>query len=176
MTVRLVGKQSLDQFLASLPKKLEENVLRGGMRALVKTIADDASDRCISEEVKGSIKISARASGGIVTSKVQTKGKGAYIAPWLEYGTAPHFITVDESQRGGRSVRRINAAHREGSLVINGQYVGETVHHPGARPFPFLRPALDSKMGEGLAAMEKYITTRLAKADLDTAPPQDPET
>lgn len=175
MSIKINGKDAFDKFLSALPGKLEQNVLRGGMRAMAKVIADDAQERCISSEAAASIKVGTRAERGLVTSKVQTKGRGAYLAPWLEYGTAPHFISVDESQRGGRSVRRINELHRKGSLVINGQFVGETVHHPGARPHPFLRPAVDSKMDEGLAAMTSYVTTRLARADLDSAPPREPD-
>lgn len=170
----MAGKANLDQFLASLPAKLEQAVLRGGIRAVAVVVANEAKDRCISSEVQGAIKVSTRAERGIVSAKVQTKGRGAYLAPWLEYGTDPHFIAVAAADRQGLSVHRINKLAREGSLVINGHFVGPVVHHPGAKAHPFLRPALDAKLSEAVAAMQTYVVTRLAKGDLDTAPPEDP--
>ena len=83
-----------------------------------------------------------------------------------ETGTAPHFIRVDDSQRRGMGINRINKSVKEGSLVINGKFVGATVHHPGARPHPFLRPALDMKEGEAIAAAQAYIDARITPSGI----------
>ena len=92
------------------------------------------------------------------------------VATWLEYGTDPHFISVDDSQRQGRSVARINRLAKEPdsnhSLVIGGQFVGTTVFHPGARPEPAFRPALDTKEGEAIAAAQRYIDAKIARSGL----------
>jgi len=94
---------------------------------------------------------------------------GGYNLPlWLEYGTAPHLISVDDSQRQGLSVRRVNDRVNAGSLVINGNFVGTTVHHPGARPHPFMRPALDTKEGEARAAAQSYINSRISRSGIRT--------
>ena len=155
------------RMLAQAPAKLAANVLRGAARAAANVVAAEAKDRCISEEVRGSIQVATSARDGKVVAKVQTKGEGAYIAPWLEYGTEPHLISVDDAVRGGMSVRRINNKVREGSLVIGGKFVGASVQHPGARPHPFLRPALDTKETEAIAAAQAYIDNRLAKVGID---------
>jgi len=160
------GKGDVRQFLAQLPDQVERKLLRGAGRVAAKVVADEAKLQVASSEVRDAIKTRVTTADGRVTARVQVKGPGAYIAPWLEYGTAPHFISVDESQREGRSVGRINKQAKEGSLVINGQFAGTTVFHPGARPRPFLRPALDMKASEAIAAAQSYINSRVSKAGI----------
>lgn len=163
-TVR--GSADVRRFIAQLPAELERKVLRGAGRAAAKIIAAEAKERSVSSEVVAAIKTKVTSSEGKVMARVQVRGPGAYIAPWLEYGTSPHFISVDDSQRGGRSVKRINKETKEGSLVIGDAFVGSTVFHPGARPHPFLRPALDVKAGEAIAAAQSYINARISRAGI----------
>lgn len=163
-TVR--GKGEVKQFLAQLPNQIEDRVLRGAARAAANVVADEAKSRSISPEVTAAIKVATKREEGRIIAKVQVKGPGAYIAPWLEYGTDPHFISVDDSQRGGMSVGKVNRSVKAGSLVIGGQFVGTTVHHPGARPHPFLRPALDVKEGEAIGAAQRYINARVGPAGI----------
>jgi hypothetical protein len=162
------GREDVKAFIASIPTLCERSLLRGAARAAAKVVADEAKLRVISREVAAAIKIATKTTGGQIIAKVQVKGRGAYIAPWLEYGTDPHFISVDDSQRGGMSIGRINQQTKAGSLVINGQFVGDTVFHPGARPHPFLRPALDNKEGEAIVAAQNYINARVSRAGIRT--------
>lgn len=168
MTIVVRGRSEMKAYLASLPKQIEEKVLRGAVKAAANVIADEARARSISHEVSEAVKVTpARSVGGRVIAKVQVKMGGYNLPLWLEYGTDKHFIKVDESQRAGRSVARINRlAKKEGSshsLVIGGKFVGTTVLHPGARPHPFLRPALDVKGGEAIAAAQGYINARVTR-------------
>ncbi len=165
-TVR--GKSELRQFFAQLPEDIERKLLRGAGQAAIRVIADEARDRSNSAEVEAGIKTKVRSDPGQVVAKVFVDGKWARsLAVWSEYGTSPHFISVDDSQRGGRSVNRIN----KNVLVINGQPVGTTVFHPGARPHPFLRPALDIKGVEAVAAAQRYINSRVTKSGIVGAAP-----
>src|SRR3546814_8055374 len=124
----------------------------------------------ISDWISDVVSSDRKREDGLIIAKMQVKGPGSYIAPWLEYGTDPHFISVDDSQRDGMSVRKVNqkvtAAGGDGSLVINGHFVGTTVFHPGARPPPFLRPALDIKEGAAIQAAQNYITARVSKVGI----------
>src|SRR3546814_7310576 len=117
----------------------------------------------ISDWISDVVSSDRKREDGLIIAKMQVKGPGSYIAPWLEYGTDPHFISVDDSQRDGMSVRKVNqkvtAAGGDGSLVINGHFVGTTVFHPGARPHPFLRPALDIKEGEAIDRKRKRLNS-----------------
>ena len=170
---KVTGRAEVRQFIAGIPAALETKVLRGAARAAAKVVAEEAKARSISSEVSGAIRIATKKEEGRVIAKVQVKGPGAYIAPWLEYGTAPHFISVDDSQREGRSVNRINKLTKEGSLVIGGHFVGKTVHHPGAKPHPFLRPALDTKESEAIAAARQFIKARVSRAGILGSAEQD---
>ena len=163
------GAAAVRQLIANTPAQLDK-VLRGAGRAAAKVVADEAKLRSRSAEVSGSLKIRTSAKDGRIIAKVQSRGPGSYIAPWLEYGTAPHFISVDDSQRQGRSIGRINHLAKEDghshSLVIGGKFVGATVFHPGAHPYPFLRPALDAKEGEAVAKAQSYINARVRRSGI----------
>ncbi|WP_109808414.1 HK97-gp10 family putative phage morphogenesis protein [Sphingosinithalassobacter portus] len=164
------GASDVRAYMARLPQEIETKLLRGAGRAAAKVVADEAKERTLSSEIRAAIKVSTRSKDGRIIAKVQVKGDGAYLAPWEEYGTSPHFITVDDSQRQGRSVQRINRLAKEKgsshSLVIGGAFVGTTVLHPGARPHPFLRPALDVKQAEAIAAAQQYINARVTRAGI----------
>jgi hypothetical protein len=170
MSSALKGGDALNAFLASLPAKIEATVLRGALKAGADEIAEGAREGCRSAEVRATIKTTSRSEKGLVVAKVQTKGDGAYKAPWLEHGTDPHLISVDAEQSGGRTVRRINRLAKgedsSHSLVIGGKFVGGTVFHPGAKPYPFMRPAVDQREAAAIAAIGAHIKLKLTKEGL----------
>jgi hypothetical protein len=181
MSATMKGLSEALAALASLPENLERNILRGAVRAGAEEYAEGAREGCRSAEVRATIKVSTRAEPGVVTAKVQTKGPGSYKAPWLEFGTDPHFISVDPEISGGRTARRVNRLVEDGktgvadTLVINGKPVGKTVEHPGAQDFPFMRPAADTRGPAAIAAVGNYIGARLTKEGLTTPAPPEPE-
>jgi hypothetical protein len=180
MTAKLKGGVALDQLLASLPAHMERNILRGALKAGAEEYAEGARENCRSDEVRDTIKVSSRSEPGIVSAKVQTKGPGAFKAPWLEHGTDPHFISVDDELSGGRTVSRINRLAKEPdsshSLVIGGEFAGSTVFHPGAKSHPFMRPAVDTREAEAIAAISNHIATKLTKEGLNSPPlPEEPD-
>ncbi|KKC27305.1 hypothetical protein [Sphingomonas sp. SRS2] len=175
--LEIKGRAEMDAFLQTLAPKLGRSIVRGGMRELAKVVAEEAKVLVNSDAVRGSIGVSGRMMpDGTIISKVRTKGKGAFIAPWLEFGTAAHFISIDldarpesKTRRGVRkwSIGLINKAAKRGSLIIGNQFVGASVHHPGAEAKAFLRPAADNALGRGMEAMGQYIRARLTKEGLD---------
>ena len=177
-TVNVKGLSDLQKFLDQLPAKIERNVMRGALRAGAKVIVPAAKQgiRSISGELADSIKSGSTARGGKVTGYVRTR---FYRAKWVEYGTRPHFISVRPEDRPNRmtrrglrpySIRTINRMVERGSLVIGKNFVGGSVSHGGARPKPFLRPALDTMASEAVVAVGEYVKQRLAtKHGLDTS-------
>jgi len=159
------GRTARKRYMAALPGQIMP-VLRGAARSGAKVIAEEAKDRCVSSEVRNGIKVNTSADDNRAVARVRVKGKGAYKAPWLEYGTSKHFISVDDSQRGGLGIRKINDEVKAGSLVIAGQFVGKTVEHPGARPHPFMRPALDAKESEAIKSAQTYIDKRVRRSGI----------
>ncbi|MCU6454349.1 HK97 gp10 family phage protein [Sphingomonas sp. A2-49] len=158
------GRAEVSRYLAALPEQLTK-VLRGAGRAGGAVIADEARAGSRSDYVSRNVTARTRVDGDQVRVTVSVKpGFARSIATWLEYGTAAHFISVDDSLRQGMTARRINRAGSEDlkrSLVINGKGVGRTVHHPGADKFPFLRPALDKRHADAIATSQAYITARI---------------
>lgn len=164
------GKAEVKAFIAETPKRLE-NVLRGAARAGAAVITDEIKIRTPSEDVREGLRTRTSAADGQIRVRIDVKpGWARSVGVWMEYGTAPHFISVDDSQREGKSVGRINALEKGGSLVIGGNFVGKTVHHPGATPHPAFRPALDTKEGEAVEAAQGYINARVTRAGIVGGP------
>lgn len=176
--IRVKGLASLNEFLQALPVKVERNVLRAALRTGAKVIEADARSRIRSRSgaLAADLKSGSRTKGARVIGYVRNR---LFYAPMVERGTRKHFISVDMDARPSRITRRgrrafgigtINRMLARGSLVIGGNLVGGQVVHPGSRPYPYLRPALDSRGQDAVVAAAVYMRGRLAsKHGLDTA-------
>ena len=154
--IHVTGLSELAKFLDELPTKLQNNVMRGSLRAGMKVIQDEAKrtsafvDR--TGQLRAGLKIGTTSRGGTITASLKAKGKHGYIARWIEYGTQPHVIKA-------KDVR----------LAFGGGYF-QSVNHPGIKPSPFMRPALDGQASNAVIATAEYMRERLAtKHGLDTA-------
>jgi len=180
--IRVKGLADLNKFLQQLPAKMEQNVMRGALRAGANVIRDEAKRLApVSEPnsqnkrrygfyagtLRDSIRVSARVKDGRVTATVHAGGKtksgaNVFYANWVEFGTAAHAIMAKQAN-GKNAARRLNRqAKRSGSLQIGGRFVGSVVMHPGSRARPFMRPALDGKAQAAVLAAADYIKKRLA--------------
>ncbi len=173
--VTVKGRDTVQRFLATLPNEIETKLLRGAGRVAGKIVKDDAEWRALSPEIREDLVLKTSARDGRIVVKVTVKpGWGYSLGVWQEWGTASHFISVAEDQRRGRSIGRINKLSKEGSLVIGGKFVGDTVFHPGARAHPFLRTALDLRGGDAIKAAQAYINSRIAGGKITgAAEPED---
>lgn len=158
------GRSSVSRYIAQVPTKVVR-LLGGAAKAGATIIADEAKARTQSAEVAGSIKVRVKSGPERVVAYIETRGKGAYLAPWEEYGTAPHLISVSDVDRGGMTVGRINQLNKQ-SLMIGGSFVGPTVQHPGARAHPFLRPSLDIRGADAVTAAQQFINTHVSRAGI----------
>ena len=147
-TFHIKGLAVLGKALASLPTRIERNVLRGALRAGMKPVqlaARDNAAKATGELARG-LKVSTDGRKGKVYARLKTSGKHDYIARFVEFGTAPHRI----SGRNG------------GMLRIAGGAIVPSVAHPGARAVPFMRPALDTQAEPAVQAVADYIRNRLS--------------
>ena len=153
--IRVKGLADLNKFLQQLPAKVEQSVLRGALRAGANVVMAEAKANVPvdSGQLRDGLKVSTSSRRGRVTAKVKATGKHAFIAPWLEYGTAAHKITAKKGK----------------GLFFGGLFV-KGVQHPGSRPKPFMRPALDGRAQDAVVAAAQYMKRRLAtKNGLDTS-------
>lgn len=144
------GMAELHKALQELPVNIERNVLRGGLRAAGKVIADAARAQAPVHDgdLKKSIRVSmrTRSKAGWVNANVKAGDKVAYYAHMVEFGTARHWIRPKNRK----------------SLFFAG-LARQAVEHPGARPRPFMRPAFDAKAQIAIETMADYIRARLPR-------------
>ena len=177
--IRVTGLSELQAFLDQLPAKIEANIMRGALRAGTKVIKNRAMLNIDSKtgDLAKSLRIYTRIKDGIVKSVLASRGD--YKALWVEFGTRPHLIKVQEEEKNinyrlsakrGHTVRESMTTVNRRVLQIGNNFVGPVVSHPGAKPKPFLRPALDSEANNAIIAAGEYIKKRLAtKHGLNTA-------
>ncbi|MBX3629314.1 MAG: HK97 gp10 family phage protein [Nitrosomonas sp.] len=179
--IKTKGLAELQKIMNQLPAKLEANIMRGALRAGAVVIRDAVKSNInsVSGHLASTMRVSTRIEkrAGKVVAKVKAD---AYYAGFVEYGTRPHYISVPDSEKliNSRRSRKLGKEVREHmktfntrqrSLKIGQQYVGPGVFHPGAKPKPFMRPALDNNSGAAITAAAEYIKKRLAtKHGIDT--------
>lgn len=160
MSMVVKGGEDLAKFLRDLPEDLRRKAMRRAIGRAANVIRDEA--RLLAPKRTGkmakSIKTVTRTKGTMVKATIRLRGKHSYLGLWAEYGTSPHYI----GKAGGLSGRQLTKrAKADGTLgqtkmQINGQFV-TLVYHPGARPRPFMRPALASKASEAVQTFGDYI-------------------
>lgn len=179
--VRVKGLAELQKYLNELPARMEANVLRSALREGAKVIAEEVKSRVPKNtgKLRDSIRISTRSRRGTVYAVVSagkkgrkhvTQGKNGrfnvaydhpYYAPWVEFGTKPHKIGAKFAKA---LVLRSNKRASSGTAKrwMRGEAIIKGVDHPGAKPRPFMRPALDGKAQEALIAVGNAIRRRLS--------------
>lgn len=179
--IRIKGLDELQKFLDEFPVNVQNNIMRGALRAGMKVVKDKAkmSIEGKSGELASGLRIYTRLREGVIRASLVTGGYHGYVAMWVEFGTRPHLIKVQEdekkinyrlSAKRGQLVRESMTTINRRSLIIGNNFVGPVVKHPGAKPKPFLRPALDTEGTKAVVAAAEYIKKRLAKKNgLDTS-------
>lgn len=169
------GGAELDRLLQTLPAKLEGNVMRAALAAGARVIMREAKRNApvgppssTNAQEYGGYQGALRDSVRVTTGRTKTgtvfasvkaggrtkKGADVFYAHIIEFGSRRHLIRP-----------------RAGRLEIGGKFVGGAVDHPGIRPQPFMRPALDAKLPEALQAITTYVRKRLAKEGIDVPAP-----
>jgi HK97 gp10 family phage protein len=169
----VAGLRELNRALEEFPAKFQANVLRGALRAgakvqlaearrLVPVAPPNDRNRRLHGGYEGALRDSLRVGTSIKGSEVKAKvtaggnrkGADTYYASWVEKGTRPHEIKAP-----GRR-----------SLFFAG-LLRKVVQHPGAKPKPFMGPALARTVPGVLQAVAQYIRNRLAKAGVQVPGP-----
>ena len=157
-TVR--GKARTKAFMRKLPEQIANGMLRGAARAAIGVIEEEAAERVTSDTVREALKVTVRRREDKIFATLSVEpGWARSLGTWLEYGTIGHFISVDMTESGGRSARRVNELAKQGTIVIGGKPVGATVWHPGAEAHPFMRVSLDVKGDDARRAAQQFINT-----------------
>ncbi|MGQ3001292.1 MAG: HK97-gp10 family putative phage morphogenesis protein [Hydrogenophaga sp.] len=155
------GLAELYKVMQALPAVVEGNVMRGALRAGLRVVQKEAEVLVPEKELdlRKSLRIRLMRRSlkrGWVRMQLVAGGKDAPNAHWAEFGTASYYVGK------GRSVRRPYKIQpkKAGALLFGGK-VREVVTHPGARPQPYMRPAIDRRQGDALAATVAYLRRRI---------------
>lgn len=155
--IHIRGYEELDRRLKELPAKVEAKLLRNALRAAARVIEAEVDRRvprktgAMAETVR--VSTSIKPSKGLVTAKVVVGNKkGVFYPLFVERGTKAHTIAVKVAKR----------------LAIGGGSVGvvfaTSVQHPGAKPEPFMAPALAASADAAVEACAQYLRDHLAEA------------
>ena len=155
------GLAELDAVLKSLPAVLEYNVVRSSLRAGLKPVQQAAvalvpkDSGALAQSIK--IKLQAKSKKyGWVRYHLTAGDKRAWYAHLVEFGTASFYTGSGRSKRRPYEIK----AKDGGSLKFGNAGQVEKVTHPGAKPSPFMRPALDANTDAALQAFANTARRR----------------
>jgi HK97 gp10 family phage protein len=150
-SINIKGGKEIFELLQTLPAKLEQNIMRGAVRAGAKVILDEAKQNVPEQsgDLKASGRVTTNSKKGRGTASVKFGNKKVYYTRFIEFGVAAHTITS-----------------KTGYLSFLGNAY-KSVEHPGLQPKAFLRPAFDSKQKEAIEAIGVHIGKRLNKQGLN---------
>lgn len=164
------GLAELDKYLSALPMNLQRGAYRAGLTAAAAVVRDEARLRVPKKTGKLARSIrtgSARQNqDGTFSIRVGLYGPQGYIGRFIEYGVAGHFISAGNSGLSARKLtqklgREGSSESGGGAMKIGDKWVSGTVFHPGFPAKPFLRPALDIRADEAVAAFAVRIRAYL---------------
>ena len=178
-SVEITGLKELYDLLQTLPTKVENNVMRGALRAGQNKMMEGVKSklrennslktRALEQSIR--IRFNRKAlKRGLISSYLIAGSKDAYYSHMVEYGTVPHFISVKKEVAPSRMTRRgrktfgistINKMVKNDSLRIGQNFVGQSVAHPGSRPKPFMRPAFDQYNDDAIKSIANYLNKRI---------------
>jgi HK97 gp10 family phage protein len=163
--VNIKGGKELNAFLQTLPVKIERNIMRSALRFGARTIANEAKNNVPVEsgDLRKSIRTGSSGRRGKVEAYVRAGNKKAWYGLFVEMGTAAHMIKTKN-----RSALKFAGA--------DGMVFTKNAEHPGAKAKPFLRPALDNKADEAIAAVAQRVRERLTKEGINIPAPEGSDT
>lgn len=172
--LNITGGKALDDFLKSLPGKVEKNIMRSALRQGANEFKDEVKATvpvgppsfenrqlygAYPGALRDTVRVTTKSKGGKVSASVKIGGKNkkghvVFYAHMVEFGTKPHKITS-----------------KKGYLSINGRVV-KAINHPGTAPQPFMRPAFDAKATAAIAAVGAQIRKRLTAEGINVPAPE----
>jgi len=163
------GLKELVEALNTLPLKIERNIMRAALRQGANVVAREARQNVsvrygnlkrsirtgtnkTPTGVEGYVKAGGRKGGG-------KKEKSAFYAKFIEFGAAAHTIKAGKN-------KNLLVFIPKGMGLVGKKVMTYSVNHPGTTAKPFLRPAMDARSSEAVAAIASKIRERLNDRDI----------
>ena len=155
---KIDGLAELDKELKQFPMRVQKNVLRGAVRAGSGVIVKEARRLAPKEtgDLRRSIKArNPRIKDKLVIGGLRAGGGDAFYAHMIEFGTKAY--TIKPNKKLGKKAITFD----------NGVF--SSANHPGIRPQPFMRTAMDLTTQDALHKVAQYIRERMQKERLKNA-------
>jgi len=152
VTVRVLGMSELNKQLKALGPRIEKNILRGGVRAVAREIANDA-------------KANVPADTGNLRRNIVVRGFRGQRTRGKNRDTVRAGVVIREEGKRGKIVRGEGGALGIKVLRQNNAFYWRFVEYGTKRmpARPFLRPAYDRMQSRISQVMGGYIRARIDK-------------
>ena len=164
--LEIKGLKELNNLLNKLPDKIAKKPLQNALRAGGNVVVKAAKAKAPVDTglLRDSISVrKSKEKTGAVHYQVgvyqKTGKKRPFYAHMIEFGTGAYY-----SGTGGKSLRAPYeiVPKKAGSLFFGGLF-RESIIHPGIRPAPFMRPAVDNYTDAALDSVVNYMQKRIPK-------------
>lgn len=155
--IRVRGLADLNKFLQDLPVKMEANILRGALRAGLKPIKEAAVQNCPVGDPNDENRIKYGGYRGALRDSIRISGRFD-----KKQARVIARLVVGGRSRQGSDVWYAHLIELTGAAPHSLSWRHTEMNHPGFRPKPFLRPALDAQANNAVLAAADYIKKRLA--------------
>lgn len=157
---QISGLKELQKALQELPARIERNVMAGAVAAGTRVVLAETKAKAPDQKIKTRL-TSKQKKGrpGEIIREIYIKEKepfDTFYAKFFEFGTASYYTGKGRTVGGPYQIPK-----KRGYFVVNGKIIKGAIQHPGVKPQPFLRPALDLKAEEAVRTMAAYIKLRL---------------
>lgn len=166
--IKITGLKELEEILKTLPANIEKNVMRGAIRSGLNEMGSIAKSvlatdgHVVSGNLQKSIRVSFKRKSekfGWMRGQLLAGDKKAWYSHIIEFGSGSFY--AGKGNKSKRAPYEIKPKNRK-SLFFAG-LMKELVIHPGVKPSPFMRPALDSGGNKAIEAFAAYMRKRLPK-------------
>lgn len=170
------GVADLDKFLAAFPKKLATKAYRRALTAAADPIEKEARLRAPKKSGKMAKAIKKgsprKNQDGTFSISVRMTGRDAFLGLFAEYGVEPHLIARKGGRRGRAALKAAKGQgdNSGGVLKIGDEFVSGIISHPGYAASPFLRPALDLRAEDAIAAFAASLRASIEEMSGYVAP------
>lgn len=167
--VPVKGLKELDDYLSHLPANMQKGAYRAGLVAAAAVVRDEARLRAPREsgQLARSIRSGSprRNEDGTFSITVGPRGGAhSFLGLFHEFGVQPHYIARTGKGEGRVAVGKAKEGTgtvQTGVMKIGDDFVSGIISHPGFVPRPFLRPALDIRADDAVAAFAARIRAYL---------------
>lgn len=164
--VSIKGLKELDDLLKTLPGNIQKNVMRGAIRSGLNEIGSiaknilSADNHVVTGNLRKSVRVSFKRKSekyGWMRGHLLAGDKKAWYSHIIEFGSGSYY--AGKGSKSKKAPYEIKPKNRK-SLFFAG-VMKDLIVHPGVKPSPFMRPALDSGTKRAIDAFAAYVAKRL---------------